>query len=201
MNFNEHNRAAFTNDIKTLIIYLRRRKNIKDNWQKFKYLVENDPDFTCSALNTRWLVSVADTFADYGDELERRNALYISMLANFEKLAATRLLMYDLTINTQKLKKLKKNFNVPLWDGMHSFNINRGDMMNNLFFRIRRMMKETPVLADIFETVLNRMITNDTVLANINVYHNRLLANPEKRSLRKIVLKKIRLFFKNYRLL
>ena len=72
------------------------------------------------------------------------------MLANFEKLAATRLLMYDLTINTQKLKKLKKNFNVPLWDGMHSFNINRGDMMNNLFFRIRRMMKETPVLADIF---------------------------------------------------
>lgn len=201
MNSSGYEKSDFFREVKKLIIDLRRKKNSIENWAIFRALIEENPEFTCSALDTRWLVSIADTYADYGNDIEKRNALYISMLVNFEKLSATRLLIYDLTINKIRLELLKKNRVIPLWDGMYSFNVNRGDMSMNLFYRIRTVLEDTPFLKLIFEEVLNRLLRNETVLSNLNAYHKKMFDKPKKHSIVKGILRKIRFFFRDNRLL
>jgi hypothetical protein len=200
MSSDQINKTELDSEIKSLIIRLRRHKNDKKNWLSFRNLIENNIEEVCKTLNTRWLVSIADTYADLGGELERRNALYITIFADYEKLTATRLLMYDLILNSNKLDKLKKHNVVQLWDGMHSFNINRGDMLNNLLHRLRSLMIITPHLLRIFEEVISRMSIHDTTLGDLNIYHQRLLAGPRKRSLLIATIRKISRFFKFYRL-
>ncbi len=157
-----------TEKIKPLIVRLRRQDNVHENWPEFQELVTQNIEQICLHFDTRWLVSVADTFADYGNNTEQRNALYISLIANFEKLWATNLLMYDLKLNKERLSRLKNNEVIPLWDGMYSFNINRGDMTRNLFGRLFEFQAETPVLEKILMTVLTRLKDNDTTLANLS---------------------------------
>jgi len=187
-------------DIEELIIKLRKGKEKEKSWSAFQTLIENNLKEVCSLLDTRWLVSICDTYTDYGDPVIRRNAMLVVQTANFEKLWATHLLMYDVKLNQEKLNKLKKHKIIPLWDGMYSFNINHGDMTNNFFARVDKLMKETPVIETIYKTVIQRIKENDTVFANLDKYHNRLFEPDRKRSVRKILRKKIIQFFRNYKI-
>jgi hypothetical protein len=142
---------------------------------------------------------ICDTYADYGDPITRRNAMLVVQTANSEKLWATYLLMYDLKLNEEKIEKLKKNKIIPLWDGMYSFNINHGDMTNNFFARVNEIMTETPVIDLIYKTVIQRIKENDTVLGNLNKYHKRLFEPDNKRSVYRIIRKKILQLFRTYK--
>jgi hypothetical protein len=187
--------------VKKLIVALRRQQNTEANWTLFKNFIENNINIICKEFDTRWLVSIADTYIDHGNAIEKRNAMYISLIANFEKIWATKLLMFDIELNSLKLKRLKQNAIVPLWDGMYSFNINRGDMVNNLFDRLTGIMKETPCLFQIYNTIIAKLIDNkNSTLGTLNIYHKDLLAPPKKRSIFNIFIRKIRFFFKQYRL-
>ncbi len=187
-------------EIQDLIIRLRKDIDTEDNWKMFTELIESNLDKVCKSLDTRWLISVCDTYVDYGDPVTRRNAMLVVQTANFEKLWATYLLMYDLDLNEEKVDKLKKNKVIPLWDGMYSFNINHGDMTSNYFARIDELMSETPVIDAIYKTVLQRIKENDTVLANLNKYHKRLFEPDKKRSVFRIIRKKFISIFKTYRI-
>lgn len=187
-------------ELKPLIVQLRRQNNVEQNWQTFQKIIEGNLEKVCNELDTRWLISVTDTYADYGSPIEQRNALYISMIANFEKLWATNLLMYDLKSNRERTDKLLNNEIIPLWDGMYSFNINRGDMTRNLFGRLFEFQKETPVLEKILETVLQRMMENETTLANLSTYHKRLIQPVKRRSVFGGALRRIRKLFREYKL-
>jgi hypothetical protein len=186
-------------EIQELIINLRKGKEKEKNWNQFTELIEKKLDEVCKALDTRWLVSICDTYADYGDPVTRRNAILVVQTANFEKLWATYLLMYDLKLNEEKTEKLKKNKIIPLWDGMYSFNINHGDMTNNFFARVNEVMAETPVIDAIYKTVIQRIKENDTVLANLNKYHKRLFEPEKKRSAYRIIRKKVLQLFRTYK--
>ena len=194
---NRSNSENLLREVKSLIVNLRRQKDTDVHWSRFTSLLRNNLDQICRYFDTRWLVSIADTIIDHGTPIERRNAMYISIVANFEKLWATNLLMYDIHLNLEKLKELKNNRIIPLWDGMYSFNINRGDMTNNLFGRIYILLDETPDIRKIFDTILERIKSNDTVLSNLESYHKRLFEPPRKRSLIQISLRKIRAFIRN----
>ena len=182
MALNNEDTEIIIEKIKDTIPHLRRGENVDKHWPIFRSLIENNTERLVSSLNTRWLVSIADTFADYGSEIEKRNAIIISLIANMEKLFATRLLLYDIKLDHSKVKEVKRKKVVPLWDGMTSFNIEQGDMTNNLFQRIRSMLTETPALKIIFEKMLERVRQNDTFLSDINKYHQRLFENPSKDS-------------------
>jgi hypothetical protein len=186
--------------IQDLIINLRKGKDVDNDWNAFRNLMEQNTEEVCRTLDTRWLVSVCDTYVDYGDEITRRNAMLVVQIANFEKLWATNLLMYDIKLNPDKLEKLKNNKIIPLWDGMYSFNINHGDMTHNLFDRIENLMDKTPVIEKIYQTVIQRIRENDTILANLNKYHGRLFEAERKRSLFRIIRKKIIYFFRSYKI-
>ena len=186
-------------EIQKIIINLRKGKEKERNWSSFRELVENNLDEVCKIFDTRWLVSICDTYADFGDPVTRRNAMLVVQTANFEKLWATQLLMYDLKLNEEKIDKLRKHKIIPLWDGMYSFNINHGDMTNNFFARVNDLMVETPVIEAIYQTVIQRIKENDTVLANLNKYHKRLFEPENKRSVRRTIRKKFIQFFRTYR--
>jgi hypothetical protein len=187
-------------EIQDLIISLRKGIDTEENWKKFIEFIESNLDKVCKSLDTRWLVSVCDTYADFGDPVTRRNAMLVVQTANFEKLWATYLLMYDLDLNEEKVEKLKNNKVIPLWDGMYSFNINHGDMTNNYFARVNELISETPVIDAIYKTVLQRIKENNTVLANLNLYHKRLFEPNKKRSVFRIIRKKLISIFKTYRI-
>lgn len=183
-----------------LIKSLRKKENIGRNWEEFKEIIKTNLDQVCAVLDTRWLISICDTFVDYGSDIEKRNAMLVVQFANLEKLWATYLLMYDINLNSEKLNQLKKNKIIPLWDGMYSFNIHHGDMTNNMFSRMDLLMKETPVIEKFYQVVLERHKLNDTVLSNLNKYHKKLFEPNSKRSLIRIIRRKIRQFFKSYKL-
>ena len=185
--------------IQELIVHLRKGKEKEKNWIAFRTLIENNLKEVCSVMDTRWLISLCDTYVDYGDPVTRRNAMLVVLIADFEKLWATHLLMYDIKLNEEKLNQLKKNKIIQLWDGMYSFNINHGDMTNNFFARMDDLMKETPVIDEIYRTVIQRIRGNDTILANLNKYHNRLFEPDKKRSVMRILRKKIIQLFRDFK--
>jgi hypothetical protein len=191
---------SISEQIQKFIVNLRKGKDIDINWKEFSNLIEQNIDEVCKNLDTRWLVSICDTYVDYGDPIRSRNAMLVVQIANFEKLWATNLLMYDITLNSEKLQKLKSNKIIPLWDGMYSFNINHGDLTNNLFGRMEDLLKETPVIEQIYKVIIQRIKENDTVLANLNKYHGRLFEPGIKRSLYRIMRKKILYIVKSYKI-
>jgi len=194
------NKDELFNEVVVLIRKLRRKKDVETSWRKLYKIIETNIDHICETFNTRWLVSVCDTYVDYGDPVISRNAMLVVQITNFEKLWATNLLMYDVNLNEEKLKELKKSKVIPLWDGMYSFNINYGDMINNFFRRVDRLMKETPVIEKIYYTILERMKANNTTLANLNKYHIRLFDPYRRRSIFLVIRRKIKIFLRQYKL-
>jgi len=196
MNLNK----LLSDKIQELIVNLRKGKDINTNWKEFSNIIEQNIDEVCKILDTRWLVSICDTYVDYGDPIISRNAMLVVQIANFEKLWATNLLMYDIRLNPEKLQKLKNNKIISLWDGMYSFNINHGDLTNNFFYRLENLLKETLVIEKIYRTILQRIKENDTILANLNKYHGRLFEPGVKRSLYRIIRKKILNLIRSYKI-
>lgn len=71
--------------LKHRIIHLRRGLNGGEDWLFFKKEVEDNIHYLCSVMSTRWLVSICDSFVDYGSDIERSNALLLSSLVNWER--------------------------------------------------------------------------------------------------------------------
>ena len=191
---------VFLPEVIDLITDLRKGRESVANWLELKRLVENNTAQVCREADTRWLVSILDTYADFGDEVEKRNALLVVQIANFEKLWATNLLMYDVNENKEKLKELRRNKVIPLWDGMYSFNINHGDMTGNFFGRLESMLEGSPVILEIYRTIIERLKGSGMTLDHLDKYHRRLFEPYVKRSLFRILRKKILYFLKSYKI-
>ncbi len=187
-------------EVKSLIVNLRRNRDSGNSWRSFTAIVERSIEQICNTFDSRWLISICDTYVDYGDEVASRNALLIVQIINFEKLWATNLLMFDVELNKEKERILKKHRVVHLWDGVYSMNINHGDMINNFFNRLNGLMAETPVLETIYYTVLDRMKKHGTTLSNLNNYHAQLFSPFPRRSITLIIIRKIRRFFRRYKI-
>jgi hypothetical protein len=158
-------------EIKPLIVKLRRGDDTERNWSKFRRVVEDDIERVCAEFDTRWLVSVCDTYADFGSAVEARNAMFVSLLANLEKTSQSYVrwrLDYPETLEVPKNQKPRK---IKLWDGMTSFHLSIGDVTNSFFRRLNLLMSDTPQLERIYRTVLERIKTNDTILGTLNRYH------------------------------
>ena len=167
-----------TNELKPYIIELRKGINPEENWAKFKSIVEKNIKQICDSVDTRWLISICDTFVDYGNDIECRNALCIVTLFNMEKLAQTNSLLFNKEKNITNEIALKKSELIDLWDGVTSFDIVCGDLTNNLFLRFENKLKPTPILHLLFKTLLARLKKNNSsILVNLNKYHGNIFSN------------------------
>ena len=80
------NKKELLEKTKALITKLRRNKSDKGLWGIFEALIEENIADICGSFDTRRLISVCDTYVDYGNPIEKRNALLVSQIANFEKI-------------------------------------------------------------------------------------------------------------------
>ncbi|GEM_PF-6185537 len=131
-------------------------------WPGFKRLVERHIGVLTAHLNTRWLVSICDTYADFGDPAEARNAMLVSLAANTERFSRTLRLLEnpaDAPAADPGTLRILAEKNLPLWDGMSTLRLATGpDTVTNLLFRLSCLMAPTPALDALFRTVLKRLL-------------------------------------------
>lgn len=169
-----------------LTVYLRRGVGTATAFRCLQQLVEDSFDGTVKALDTRWLSSVCDSYADNGDSIECRNALLISTFLTWERIAASYVRWATGNSATLKTSKPIPAENEPLWDGLITVHLRRGDTLNNLLMRYARLLRKTPALLAIWRELIQRIRSNDSVLAALEAAHHHLwdenlsyFANPE----------------------
>ncbi|MDO6536041.1 hypothetical protein [Alteromonas stellipolaris] len=157
------NKNCIESDVIDLIKKLRNSVDVSSNFSAFDDLVKSNIQFVVGNFNTKWLVSICDTYADFGNSEEKRNALYITWFVATLRLADTVMLMHNSQLDTVQVTKLKTS-RVPLYDGLKTLHLDRQDTLLNLSKRTHRNMQTTPFLLDIFVAVTKRMKSSNHIL-------------------------------------
>jgi polysaccharide pyruvyl transferase WcaK-like protein len=160
--------------LQALTLYLRRGVHTEATFRCLRQLVEGNLDLVLDQLNARWLVSICDSYADHGDPVTARNAALISTFLTWERLAATHARWADPTRTTNTVSAPVPERNVPLWDGLVTVHLARGDTTCNLLARSARLLAATPHLLRIWRELLARIRRHDSVLAALNEPHGHL---------------------------
>lgn len=147
-----------------LIKELRNTRDVESNWPLLKHLVESNVEQIAEVFSSRWLISICDTYADFGSAVEKRNAFIISLLVNMIRVSDTIRYLYENPKNPDRVRELK-NSQVPLYDGLVTLHLDRQDTCLNLSKRIIRLLTETPVLLRIYETVIDRALRSASLLS------------------------------------
>ena len=95
------------------------RYKLLGSWLTLSEFVEENIDDICEQLDSRWLISICDTYADYGDAIHKCNATLISLLCNYERIVQTT----SFASKPNKKKKITNNNNW-LWDDNQLIAIN-----------------------------------------------------------------------------
>ena len=152
-----------------LTVKIRRGIDSAESLETFFLLWRREANFLSQHLNSRWLISALDSFADYGDAAQRPLAMMQVAFFNVIKLAETEHLLLGSTPDRDSLKRVERADPQPLWDGMESYNVYKGDMLRNMLERMRREAKADRALAVILEALLERAAVANTLIARMMV--------------------------------
>jgi hypothetical protein len=163
-----------------IIVLIRRGISLEHNVKLFFRITELEIDFLLSALSTRWLLSIADTYADYGTPVQQATAAMIVLLFNTMKLTETeRLIVVDnrhdqtqIELNDQCRARHEP---LELWDAMTAYSVPFGDMPRNMIGRMRGIAARDKVLAKVLDTLLERALSGQTILSRFAVYNPRFM--------------------------
>jgi hypothetical protein len=158
-----------------LIVLIRREIELADNLRRFEDLWAAEADHLLNVLDTRWLISAADTFMDYGRDAETKAlSLAASLFLNTVKLVETERIIQGTRAATDDpdLVASVTDADVTLFDGVTAFRVGRGDMIHNLYLRMQRIGGQS-VAGRILITVFDRMRDHDTLYARFAARHTR----------------------------
>jgi len=155
-----------------LIVCIRRKIDLAEHFAVFQKLWATEHEFLAAHLNSRWLVSACDSFADYGTDTQKAAAMLLVVLINTAKLAETeRLWLREAIVMPEKLNAIVESHNnkkhIELWDGMMAYAPFAGDMPRNMFRRLAALTGRDPALATIARTLVRRAVAADTVLGRL----------------------------------
>jgi hypothetical protein len=155
-----------------LIVCIRRSRELADVLPLFFRLWRDEPEFLAKHLDSRWLVSACDTFADYGTPAQQAAAMPLILLVNVMKLAETeRRWLSDSDPVSEKIAAIaethKRRMHVELWDGLTAYAPFCGDMPGNMFRRMMRIAGEDAALAQIARELIRRAVESDTLLGRL----------------------------------
>lgn len=137
--------------LKLSIIRLRRGKYQEETWQRFQADVHENLDEICETLNSRWLVSILDTYVDYAEPYEAAMALAVVAMITADRFHAA----------ADGLQNKRGAF-APLWDGLTVMGTGpRADAHRNLFRRFHKHLKQTSEVGQIATTLWNRAENSD----------------------------------------
>ena len=158
-----------------IIVLIRREFQIEKHYQLFKELWEQEGDFLLKNLNTRWLISAADTFADHSkDNAEQALSVACSCLINTIKIQETERYIIGAEKNNDIPDRVfeLQNGRVALFDGTSAFAIGTDDTLRNMRWRIDKVSKSSIVGKILLELFL-RVQENRTVYQRTRERHNR----------------------------
>ena len=153
------------------------RVNHHDKLEQFGILrnaVKNNIDDIVEKWNSRWILSIIDTYADLGTDIEKSNATLISHIFNSIRMMESYLeLCHHPKMDEQYFQDIKQ---LPLWDGFLTFNLRYGNTMENCFSRVEQAVKATPILETLYTELLKRTLTNSNIFATLcDMHQNNLI--------------------------
>lgn len=158
-----------------LNVLLRRKFKTKKTFKKFQELWHAKHHFLIEHLNTRWLISAADSFVDHDpNPLVQAYAFAAISLVNTCKLYETERFAsetVEVPYNPRRIQELQKK-RIPLFDGTSAFTVGTDDTLRNMCWRLKSLPKAIPtslILTEIFD----RLNQNETVYKRIKNKHTR----------------------------
>lgn len=159
----------------SLIVMIRREYKVKPNFIRFEQLWTQEQGYLLQHLNTRWLVSAADTFADHAKEpLARALALNAAILFNTIKMQETERYLQQ----GEQLKDSQERHNqliagrIDLMDGTSAFAVGTDDTLRNMRWRIDEISQLHPV-GNLLSEIFQRLQNEDTVYQRFRKRHTR----------------------------
>ena len=152
-------------ELVSLIRDIRNSRNLEANLERFFGLINAREQEVIAILSIRWLVSVCDTFADHGKELERPNAMLISMFINMLRMAET-ISFISGPFESERVDEARES-RIECFDGVTTFNIDRQDVYLNLCKRMANVMPSTPFLWTVWNEILRRIHACDNVMVRV----------------------------------
>ena len=123
-----------------IIVLIRRDFEAKKYFTIFEQLWKEEKDYLLKNLNTRWLISATDTFADFSDDESVKGlSLACSCLLNTVKMQESeRFITITQSSKTdkEKLIRLDNEERIPLFDGTSVFKFGTDDTLRNMRWRI-----------------------------------------------------------------
>jgi hypothetical protein len=151
-----------------LTVLIRRGIDKDAAIRQFESLWRERQDDLLHGLTARWLVSACDTIMDCStDPYERAIAFAGSCFMNTIKLYETELLC----VRSKPVVASEIAYPRPLFDGMTSFAVGRGDMVHNLRSRMSEVCRPGSVAAAILQELVRRADRSDTVYRRFAELH------------------------------
>jgi hypothetical protein len=157
--------------VQHMIDNIKLLRNNKGDFEYFKTLLKSEVINLC---NTRWLISICDTYADHGTNLEQSTACIIIGIYN--------LIRIEYTVKLCTSRRLLKNPSIlskshDCYDGMHCIqNVKWEDTLRNYSKRLRKVLERTPTLEYIFKKLddrnhaFNNLLTSFRQMTNMEVF-------------------------------
>lgn len=160
-----------------LIVLIRREFQTDKHFAEFEQLWNNEADFLCQNLSTRWLISACDTFIDYSEDATLKALLMNAViLINTIKLQESERFLTD-TQNAQVDEHRKQSLQterLALFDGVAGFAVGTDDTLRNMRWRLDKLTQMHP-LGCIVNEIFDRVQLQDanTVYSRFRQWHTR----------------------------
>lgn len=139
--------------IKKQIIQNRRKESF--SFTNFNRNVENNLNEILKTFDTRWLISIVDTYTQSDKFKDKAESILISTFVNMLKLWGTDT-YFNKGLTPTDYKMLVYN-QYELWDGMITYSPHHGDTYKNLISKIQTVLyNNNMLLFKIFSEILNR---------------------------------------------
>jgi len=159
-----------------IIVLIRRDFEAQKHFTIFEKLWQQEKDFLLNNLNTRWLISAADTFADYSnDDSTKSLSVACSCLLNTVKIQESERFItnaQDCADDQEKMTKLDNEERFALFDGASVFKFGTDDTLRNMRWRIDKMAKIN-IAGEILLEIFKRLQQFDTVYKRSKQRHTR----------------------------
>jgi len=155
-----------------LIVHIRRNMDLVENVPAFLGLWAEEAEFLTRHLDSRWLLSSCDTFADHGSDRQRHAALAISAMFHTVQLVETeRLVLRDPDLDPAKYRRLVETHragrHVELWGRVKAYALEDGDSSRFTLQRIARAAATDRALTLILRSLTERALKLDTLFGRL----------------------------------
>ena len=159
-----------------IIVLIRRDFEAKKHFSIFETLWLEEKDYLLQNLNTRWLISATDTFADYSnDDSIKSLSVACSCLLNAVKIQESERFITNAKNSIDDMEKIARLDNeerISLFDGTSVFKVGTDDTLRNMRWRID-MAAKINIAGEILLEVFLRLQEYDTVFKRLKDRHTR----------------------------